>query len=100
MMKDGDDILLEAGEAAKYLAEKWEIPNYTTDAFKMLRRRHHLQPALLIGNASLWRKSDLDKIPQPKKGRPKKGGKDELDGANMYRCPQAQSGLAARLLTA
>lgn len=102
MSEDGNDSLLEAGQAAKYLADKWGIPDYSTDAFKMLRKRHNLRPALLIGNASLWRKSDLDAIPRPKIGRPKggKGGKDESNGSTIYRCPQAQLGLDAPLLIA
>ncbi len=80
-MSEQDEELLEAGEAAKYLADKWGIPEYSTDAFKMLRRRWNLKPAHLAGNATLWRKSDLDKIPKPQKGR-RKGEKGETEGGD------------------
>ena len=70
---DEHEELLEAGEAAEYLAKKWKIEHYSIDAFKMLRHRWGLQPVLLTKNASLWRKSDLDKIPKPDRNRPRPG---------------------------
>lgn len=71
--------LLEAGEAVDYLSQKWGIP-YNTDNFKMLRTRWNIQPAFRAKNATFWRKSDLDKIPAPKRGRPVQKKRDEDEG--------------------
>lgn len=68
---------LSAGEAAAYLAKKWGMPSYKASAFKTLRYRWNIQPAIVTSNASLWKKSDLDSIPKPTRGRPKRGGQDE-----------------------
>lgn len=66
------DDLLTAGQAAQYLAEKWGIESYSTDAFRMLRHRWGLKPAILISeNATLWRRSDLDSIPKPSRNNPR-----------------------------
>ena len=68
-----DNELLSAGEAAEYLAKKWGRPAYSTTAFRMLRHRWNLKPVFLsTKNASFWRKSDLDAIPEPDRSRPRK----------------------------
>lgn len=74
---------LEASEAANYLAERWGLPSYSAEAFKMLRHRWNIHPAIKTSNATLWRKSDLDKIEKPDRSRSR--GKrikveDEEDG--------------------
>jgi hypothetical protein len=69
----GDEELLSAGEAAAYLANKWGRPSYSTTALRMLRHRWNLKPVFLSSkNASFWRKSDLDAIPEPDRHRPRK----------------------------
>jgi hypothetical protein len=79
-MSEQDEELLEAGEAVQYLSKKWGIP-YNTDNFKMLRTRWKLKPAFRAKNATFWRKSDLDAIPAPKRGRPvQKKTEDHPDG--------------------
>lgn len=72
--------LLEAAEAAKYLSDKWGIP-YTTDALKMLRSRSNgkYKPTMSAKNATFWSKSDLDKIPQPQRGRRAASTDEESD---------------------
>jgi hypothetical protein len=70
MAKDYED-LLDAGQAAQYLAEKWGMESYSTEAFKMLRHRRSIEPAIPLKNASLWRKADLDLIPKPDRSKPR-----------------------------
>ena len=64
-----------AGEAARYLAQKWGIESYSTTAFRLLRWRWHIHPDMHLGNASLWKQETLDAIPKPdrSKPRPRKG---------------------------
>lgn len=69
------DNLLTAGEAADYLAKRWGRDRYDAKAFKLLRHRWNLQPAMTLPNATLWRRSDLDKIPEPDRSRPRPSAK-------------------------
>lgn len=66
-----DEQLIDASEAAQYLAKRWGIASYSIDAFKQLRLRHNIKPALASKTATFWRKSDLDKIPKPDRSRPR-----------------------------
>lgn len=68
--------LLEANEAVKYLAQRWGIESYSLEAFRMLRYRHHIKPALSSRTSTFWRKSDLDKIEKPDRSKPRKKGRD------------------------
>jgi hypothetical protein len=63
--------LIDASEAVKYLAERWGMPSYSLDAFKQLRLRHKIKPALSSRTSTFWRKSDLDSIPKPDRSRPR-----------------------------
>lgn len=79
-----NDDLLTAGEAAEYLAKRWGRESYSVDAFKQLRHRWGLKPAMHIQNATLWRRSDLDNIPEPSRNNPRpkarhKRKRDALD---------------------
>ncbi len=65
------DDLLSAGEAAEYLAKRWGRQEYKTTAFKQLRHRWGLEPALKTENATLWRRRDLENIPEPSRNRPR-----------------------------
>jgi hypothetical protein len=69
--------LLDAGEAVKYLAEKWGIPSYRVEAFKMLRRRLGIEPDYAAGNNTLWKRSTLDKFAKPQRGRRRESGEGE-----------------------
>ena len=60
-----EEDFLEANDAVKYLAKRWGIESYSLEAFRMLRYRHHIKPALSSRTSTFWRKSDLDKIPKP-----------------------------------
>jgi hypothetical protein len=60
-----------AGEAAQYLAKKWDIRSYSTTAFRLLRWRWDLQPDMHLGNASLWKQETLDAIPKPDRSKPR-----------------------------
>ncbi len=62
---------LEASDAAQYLADKWGIPSYSTEALKKLRQRRGLQPGLSGKTATFWRKSELDQISKPDRSRPR-----------------------------
>lgn len=62
---------LEASDAAQYLAEKWGIPSYSTEALKKLRQRRGLQPGLSGKTSTFWRKSELDQISKPDRSRPR-----------------------------
>lgn len=64
-----EDQFLEANDAVKYLAERWGVESYSLDAFRMLRWRYHIKPALSSRTSTFWRKSDLDKIPKPDRTR-------------------------------
>lgn len=84
---DSDEKLLDANEAVKYLAERWGVESYSLVAFRSLRFRYNIKPALAAKTATFWRKSDLDQIPKPSKSNPrpkrKKAGDDsEDDGTN------------------
>ena len=63
--------LMDAPQAVQYLAQKWGIESYSVAAFKTLRHRWKLQPALASPKATFWRKSDLDKIPKPSRSNPR-----------------------------
>lgn len=69
MSDEEKDNLLEAGEAAEYLAARWGIPHYSTDNFKKLRIRQGLKPTIRGKKTTLWSKAELDKIPRPSRGR-------------------------------
>jgi len=86
------DDLLTAGEAATYLAKKWGRPEgYSTVAFRHLRHRWKLEPALLVGNASLWRRADLDKIPEPSRSNPRpRRRRDVVGQKNDEESPEAE----------
>jgi hypothetical protein len=60
-----------AGEAARYLAQKWGIESYSTTAFRLLRWRWNIQPDMHLGNASLWKLETLDAIPKPDRSKPR-----------------------------
>jgi hypothetical protein len=80
-MSDSDDQeLLEANEAVKYLAEKWGISSYSLVAFRSLRFRYNIKPALSSKTSSFWRKSDLDRIPKPDRSKPRGKRKSKEDG--------------------
>jgi hypothetical protein len=66
-----DEELMEANEAVKYLAERWGMDSYSLVAFRSLRFRYKIEPALASRTATFWRKSDLDKIPKPDKSKPR-----------------------------
>lgn len=66
-----EEQLLEANDAVKYLAQRWGIESYSLEAFRMLRYRWHIKPALSSKTSSFWRKSDLDNIPKPDRSRPR-----------------------------
>lgn len=70
---ENPDDLLTAGEAAAYLARKWNRPGYTTVAFRQLRHRRGLKPAMLLPRESLWRRADLDAIAEPSPHSPRPG---------------------------
>ena len=70
-MSENMDEILEANDAVKYLAERWGIKTYSLEAFRMLRARYGIQPALRSKTATFWRKSDLDAIPKPDRTRPR-----------------------------
>lgn len=63
--------LLEANEAVKYLAERWGIPSYSLNSFRVLRHRFQIKPALSSRTSTFWRKSDLDRIPKPDRTKPR-----------------------------
>ncbi len=81
-MSEFDD-LLDGTQAAQYLAERWGIASYSVAAWRMLRYRYHIKPAFSSRNSTFWRKSDLDKIPQPNRHnpRPKRARKKAEDVA-------------------
>ena len=67
-----NEELIDASEAVKYLAERWGMPSYSLDAFKQLRLRHKIKPALSSKTSTFWRKRDLDKIPKPDRSNPRR----------------------------
>lgn len=77
MTEDQEEKYLSAGEAATYLSQKWGLPSYKASALKTLRYRWGISPAFTTSNASLWKKSDLDKIPRPTRGRPRGAKKQD-----------------------
>lgn len=84
---ESPDDLLTAGEAAAYLAKRWGRDTYKATAFKQLRIRWGLTPAVILPNATLWRRGDLDMIPEPDRGKPrpsrrKKKPEDSLDSGD------------------
>lgn len=70
-MSENMDEILEANDAVKYLAARWGIESYSLEAFRMLRARYGIQPALRSKTATFWRKSDLDQIPKPDRSKPR-----------------------------
>lgn len=73
--------LLDANEAVKYLAERWGIESYSLVAFRSLRFRYNIKPALASKTATFWRKSDLDQIPRPSKSNPRPKRKRQSEGS-------------------
>jgi hypothetical protein len=83
--QESPEDLLTAGQAAAYLAKRWGRPKYSTSAFKQLRHRKNLRPAVYIeANSTLWRRGDLDLIPEPSRSnpRPRRRKKQSLDNGN------------------
>jgi hypothetical protein len=78
--------LLNSEQAADYLAKKWGIPSYSMDAFRALRSRWHIKPALGSKTATFWRKSDLDTIPKPDRSRPR-GKRVKKNGGDSAQIP-------------
>lgn len=76
---DSHDELMEAREAAEYLAKKWGLEHYSIDAFKQLRYRWNLEPALKGRRSTWWRKSQLDVIPKPDRTKPRQRRKKTED---------------------
>lgn len=78
-MGDQFKELLDGREAAQYLARKWGMESYSIDAFRMLRYRYQIKPALSSKTATFWRTSDLDLIPKPSRNnpRPKRAKKND-----------------------
>jgi len=77
---ESPDDLLTAGEAAKYLAKRWGRKDYTTVAFRQLRHRWNLKPAMLFQeNLSLWRRGDLDGIPEPSRSNPRPSRRKKVE---------------------
>lgn len=75
--------LLNSEQAVDYLAQRWGIPSYSMDAFRALRSRWRIKPALASKTATFWRKADLDRIPKPDRSRPRgKRVKKSTDGEN------------------
>lgn len=82
-MEPKDEPLMDANEAAEYLAKRWGLESYSIDAFKQLRmRRKDIQPDLAARRATFWKKSTLDKIEKPDRSRPRgpRQKKDDSDG--------------------
>ena len=82
-----EEELIDASEAVKYLAERWGMPSYSLDAFKQLRLRHKIKPALSSRTSTFWRKSDLDKIPKPDKSNPRGKRVKKNDGGEGGQIP-------------
>jgi hypothetical protein len=76
-MTQQDEPLMSAGEATEYLKKKWGKASYSTDAFKRLRLTRGIEADFSASNGTFWRKSTLDRIEKPKKGKRKKIGDSE-----------------------
>ena len=72
--------LINAKEAIAYLCERWNIESYSETAFRSLRFRRGIKPALSGPTATYYRKSDLDQIPKPDKSSGKGKKKEEKSG--------------------
>ena len=78
-MTQGDEELLDANAACAYLAKRWGVSSYSLLAFRSLRHRHKIKPALAAKTATFWRKSDLDKIPKPSRSNPRPDQRKKRD---------------------
>lgn len=76
--------LLDVNEAVKYLAERWGIESYSLVAFRSLRFRYDIKPALASKTATFWRKSDLDQIPKPSKSNPRPKRKRQSEDSDEH----------------
>lgn len=81
-MTEQEEPLMSAGEAVKYLKQKWGKASYSTDAFKRLRLTRGIEADFSASNGTFWKKSTLDKIDKPKKGKRRKGDSAEDDRSN------------------
>ncbi len=67
-----DEELLEASAACEFLTELWGLEEpYSLVAFRSLRFRYGIKPALAAKRATFWKKSQLRNIPRPDKGKPR-----------------------------
>ncbi len=91
--------LVDSKEAVEYLAKRWGKESYSLGAFRSLRFRYNLKPALATHSATFWRKSDLDKIPMPdrrkQRGKKRKGERPGEEGAQTHRWHASHSALQA-----
>ncbi len=79
-MTENHEELMDSKQAVDYLIKKWGIESYSLGAFRALRFRWKIQPALAVHAATFYRKSDLDKIPKP--DRKRKRGSHKKDEGN------------------
>lgn len=74
-MNEPFDDLLNAAQAAEYLAKKWDLDSWGVNAFRQyryrLRKKGIVQsaPFLETSNTTLWRRSDLDTLPRPESSK-------------------------------
>lgn len=81
MVTINNEEYLTGSEAAAYLADRWNIPSYSTEAFRVLRFRMKLQPDIdLPPNTTLWKKETLDQVQKPDRSKPR--GKREKKNGN------------------
>ncbi len=66
--KGSPDDLLTPHEAADYLAQRWKRKSFSVEGLRSLRRREGLKPVKQMAQNTLYRRSDLDNIPEPKRG--------------------------------
>jgi len=90
-MSDPNEPLLDINGALLYLREKWGIPTYSSDAFKMHRKRWKIEPTFRGRTSTFWSKADLDLLPKPDKSRPRK----QRD-ASLFTSTEALAYLAAK----
>jgi hypothetical protein len=60
----GPDDLLTPQEAADYLARRWGRKSFSVEGLRALRRRINV-PAKKLPRTTLYRRRDLDEIPEP-----------------------------------
>lgn len=83
MSESKDEPLMDANQAAEYLAKRWGLESYSIQAFKQLRMRKGIRPDLAARRATFWRKSTLDKIEKPDRSQPRGKRKEHTDGDDM-----------------